>query len=168
MKQSFRSQMLALLLFLANSNYFRTLTDIFLKICFRRGPKFDKLRFAKVFKKVSKLLNILSFLSTSRKESVGELVVWWQTEDCNKVIDFKIFGVAISKHCRKNICDSNILGCKLYSPMFQSKSDTTRGNSMKCLQRKLSPQKSLQWIPILVGNYNISKNRLVNRHCCSD
>ena len=69
--------MLVLLLFLANSNYFRTLADIFLEICFYRGPKFAKFRFAKVFKKVSKLLNILSFLSTSRKESVGELVVWW-------------------------------------------------------------------------------------------
>ena len=168
MKWYFRSQMLVLLLFLANSNYFRTLADIFLEICFYRGPKFEKFRFAKVFKKVSKLLNILSFLSTSRKESVGELVVLWQTEDCDKVRDFKIFGVAISKHCRKNICDSNILGCKLYSPVFESKSDSTRGNSLKSLQIKLSQQKSLRWIPILVANYNISKNRLVHRRCCSD
>ena len=90
------------------------------------------------------------------------------TEGCDKVRDFKIFGVAISKHCRKNICESNILGCKLYSPVFEPKSDSTRGNSLKSLQNKLSQQRSLQWIAILVANYNISKNRLVHRRYCSD
>ena len=36
---------------------------------------------------------------------------------------------------------------------------------MKLLEIRLSAQKSLQWILILVATYNISKNKFVNGDC---
>ena len=51
--------------------------------------------------------------------------------------------------------------------LFISKNDSTRDNSLKFLEVKLSPLKNLWWIPILVATCNICKNRLVHRRCLS-
>ena len=51
--------------------------------------------------------------------------------------------------------------------LFISKNDSTRDNSLKFLEVKLSPLKSMWWIPILVATCNICKNRVIHRCCLS-
>ena len=60
---------------------------------------------------------------------------------------------------------NRVLGCRL-SPVTL-KSHSTRESFLKFLDVKLSPQKNLSWIPILLATCNISKNRLVHRCCPS-
>ena len=61
---------------------------------------------------------------------------------------------------------SRVLDCTPWS-CFILKNDSTRDNSLKFLEVKLSPLKNLWWIPILVATCNICKNRLVYRRCLS-
>ena len=45
---------------------------------------------------------------------------------------------------------------------------TSQWQFFEILEDKLSPQKSLRWIPFVVATYNISKNSFVHRRCLSD
>ena len=58
---------------------------------------------------------------------------------------------------------SRVLGCRLNSCVILKSGD----NLLKFLELKLSPQKSLWWIPVLVATFNICKNRLSLRSCPS-
>ena len=59
-----------------------------------------------------------------------------------------------------------VVVCRLYS-CLTLKSDSTSDNFLKFLEVRLSPPKSLWWIPILVAICNICKNRFVHRRCSS-
>ena len=61
---------------------------------------------------------------------------------------------------------SRVLDCTSYS-CFILKIDSTRDNSLKYLEVKLSPLKNLWWIPILVATCNICKLWLVHIRCLS-
>ena len=79
-----------------------------------------------------------------------------------------IFDAAISKHSHEIWWSLVEFWNVSYSPVcLMLKSHSTRINFFKFLELKLSPQKSLRCIPILVATCNICKNRLAHRRYLS-
>ena len=59
---------------------------------------------------------------------------------------------------------SKVLGCILQS-FIMLESDSTRDNYLKA---KVSSQKSMRWIPVLVVTCDICKNRLIVKGYCEN